>query len=69
MSDMKAGLVGEKQTESKKKIRISVQKTEKFFWKSYKSANYPDAVSETPVHLRQHHTTDQHQGRRSGVVF
>lgn len=37
--------------------------------KVYKSASYPAAVSETPVHLRQHHTTDQHQGRRFGVVF
>lgn len=65
---MKAGACWGK-ANREKIFRNIVQNTERIKKKPYKSASYPAAVSETPVHLRQHHTTDQHQGRRFGVVF
>lgn len=67
-TEMKAGACWGK-ANREKNLRNIVQKTERIK-KPYKSASYPAAVSETPVHLHQHHTTtDQHQGRRFGVVF
>lgn len=64
-SKMKAGHVGEKQT-VKKTSRI-LCKRQRIRKKSYENASNPAA--ETHVHLHQHHTTDQHQGRRFGVDF
>lgn len=65
------GKANRKNKKKTKNFRNILQKTENLKKKKkvYKSASYPAAVSETPVHLRQHHTTDQHQGRRFGVVF
>ena len=65
---MKAGACWGK-ANREKNFRNIVQKTERIKKKPYKSASYPAAVSETPVRLRQYHTTDQHQGRRFGVDF
>lgn len=65
-TEMKAGTCWGK-ANSEKNFRNIMQKTERNRKKSYENASNPAA--ETPVHLRQHHTTDQHQWRRLIFTF